>query len=173
MSDMPPWEWDWTAIAAFVAAAVALYGSWRAAKISKANLSSTIELQIAQFRQKWINDLRVEMSGFSECLLVGVWDSATLNRANGHTHKITLMMNPEDPLFDALNTQINTLVMRKTWEMAVSNRLTNEPEIQEMIARYPEDIHNDEKYSAHKFILISQKILKSEWDRLKSDIGNK
>ena len=97
---------DWVAWGAFAAAAVALYGAWRANKIAEKHLSASIELQLIQFREKWIADLRNEMAGFASCITNPELSTDMIGKITSHVHKISLLMNSDDPLYSKLMVQM-------------------------------------------------------------------
>ena len=103
-------------------------------------------MKIAEFRQAWINNLRDEMAEFQS---YGVHPET--NPANERLFyklgtKIELLMNPNDPDY---------------------------PELQKQMYRFLAVSEGDtiDKYSQNaEFVALCQRILKREWDRLKSDI---
>ena len=141
-------------VAALIAGFVSLLGHWisnknakLAAEISKtnallaANLSANVKL--ADFRQAWIDALRKDMA---ELYALGVTPGTNHQRTEKFYDllaRIQLRMNSDDKLY---------------------------PELEECLYDFM-NTFKDEKWGANpKFVNICQKILKSEWDTLKSDV---
>ncbi|CAO1653411.1 hypothetical protein [Parasphingorhabdus sp. NYA22] len=132
---------------ASLAASISRENASLAAEISKqneklrANLQSNVKL--AEFRQNWINDLRTDMAKINS---IGVTPSADHSKNLDFYDlmaRIQLRMNPEDENYEDLNDCLYDLLNKSV----------------------------EEKYGASpKFIHVSQKILKREWDTLKAEI---
>ena len=135
---------DWVACGAFAAAAVVLFGAWRANKIAENNISASIDLEIAKLREKWIDDLRTEMVEFSGCISDEKLSEDIKMKAFVHFNKILLLMNPEDPDFG----ELEDLMLAMTKE--------------------DDEVFNPKPHV--DFIKLCQLILKREWERLKSDL---
>lgn len=144
--------------------------SEEANKIAAKNLSASVELEIIKFREQWIQRLREEMAGYAGLQLEGRWKAEHLRRANLHSHKIDLHMNPDDDLYKKLSAQINILQIRKILKM--SDELTVEEQAKEQGIE-PEvlkDVKDEKSFNLLRFMDISTKILKREWERLKEDL---
>jgi len=112
MSEVRPWEWNWSAIAAFSAAAVALYGAWRANKIAQQNLSASIDLEIFKLKERQLSQFRDAFAAFAA--------SASAIRKDGAGHffqedvakcrefssKLVLFMNPDEEDYELLRLVI-------------------------------------------------------------------
>ena len=156
MSEIRPWEWDWSAIAAIIAASiaasVAAYGIWRSNKTAASTLRATYELKILEFRQNWIDNLRNEMIGFQSILSANIFEQAlpveTRMRLGMHGKAIQLLMNANDPDHDTLLSLMTKMLQEST---------KNPPDVNAMST------------CSGKFTKLCQTILKREWERLKSD----
>ena len=143
---------DWVACGAFAAAAVALYGAWRANKIAEKNLSLSAELEIIKFREKWLQELRTEFSCFISLLQNNKFSQTSfsdyeLGKIESHRVKILLLMNPDDAEYELLNVTMKS-------ELGVyKHKNIPAPNIN------PDNI-----------VSLSQRILRTEWNRLKTDL---
>jgi len=150
------YDYEWAAIVAFVAASVALYGSWRANKIAERNLALAAEMEIIKFREKWIAELRdclVDFLSFTTSKQVEWEDihsdgfsaehfsNQDWEKTNQVFSRILLLMNPNDEKYHDLR-----------------NCRTAELE-----AMFSGEARSSE------FLEIAQSILKREWERLKQD----
>lgn len=147
---------NWTAIAAFSAAIVALFGAWHANKIAKHNSSVTVELEIIRFREKWIDKLRGEMNSFGAILgaqfLMPELHRDNFLNLNIHAGAILLLMNPNDEDYDALREMMAQLAVL-------------------IIDR--DNYENDEELiSNYHFTQLCQQILAREWNVLKNEKEN-
>ena len=151
-----PWEWDWSALAAFgaacIAAVVGVYGIWRSNKTAASTLQATYELKILEFRQNWIDNLRVEMIGFQSIISANIFEKnipvETISKLNAHGKAIQLLMNVNDLDYDKL-LELMTKMLKESSKM-------------------PPDIDAMSTCSS-EFTTLCQAILKREWERLKSD----
>lgn len=137
-------------ISALGAAAFAFLASWLNNKTAKSNaiLQAKIaqRLKHAEFRQKWIDDLRKSMIDFQ----VAVFDREKNSSASDvlrHAGEILLRFNPADQRYKDL---------RICTDEMLSTDKKKDPE-------------NWTKNHAN-FLKISQKILKAEWEVLKIDL---
>ena len=105
-------------------------------------------IKIADYRQEWINTLRNEMAEFQS---YGVLPNGNPTNERDFYRlgtKIELLMNPEDPEYQTLQKYMYNYLMASEGDTI-------------------------DKYSQNAaFVELCQKILKREWDRLKSDIQN-
>ena len=119
----------------------------------KANSESAdvqMSSKIAEFRQKWINNLRRDLAKLNAIHYYAVENKENgasnkhLEKAKNITTRVKLYMNPNDPLY---------------------------PELCDLFKEY-ENLNNMDEFerTEKKYIDISQELLKGEWDRLKSDV---
>ncbi len=114
----------------------------------KINMNFAGMLKISDFRQAWINSLRDEMAEFQSYGILPNSDPTKEREFYKLGTKIELLMNPDDPDYINLQTQMYGFL-----SAADGGRL--------------------EKYSQNSdFVKLCQKILKREWDRLKQDIDH-
>jgi len=113
-------------------------------KIAEKNISASIDLEIAKLREKWINDLRLEVVAFSGCISDEEVSEEIKVKQFAHFNKILLLMNPEDPSFGELEDLMLAMMDREN----------------EVFDPKP---HVD-------FVGLCQVILKREWEKLKSDL---
>ena len=120
--------------------------SEKANSISEKNLSASVDLEIIKFREKWIQNLREEMSR-TVSLNVNKDDLDVSKQIefDRHVTKMLLLMNPNDNDYDALLDALVTSVE-------------------------PDDETGDYGENYMSYIEVCQKVLKREWDRLKLDI---
>ena len=146
--------WDMSVVVALIASAVALYSSMRANSIARANLNATMELKIIEFRQSWISELRREMIAYFALVSSRkAKGEITLNKEDhfksiSHAKSIQLLMNPDDEDYSNL---LSTMLNLTAW------------------ASSDEEVDFDNLDVLHLYTDICQKILKREWERLKSD----
>lgn len=104
-------------------------------------------LKIAEFRQRWINDLRNAMAEFQSYGALPENDPTKIRDFYLLGTKIELLMNPNDEDYEALHETLEAFYDAGT-------RTENE------------------KFSVdEKYVKICQRILKREWERLKKDVG--
>jgi len=152
---------SWTIIATFITALGALIGSiiasviaYRGTKsaqrIAKENLSMTAELERIKFREKWIQNLREEMSKLGG-LATTLDDSDSEHRTAHMQHfvKILLLMNPEDD--DYIELQNMAIDLLNYW-------------------RDGDQKMNKEDFKPKDYVSVCQRILKREWTRLNLEI---
>lgn len=131
-----------------VAAAASWYSTRKALKTEKLKMNFEGSLKIAEFRQAWINSLRDEMAEFQSYGVHPNTDPTEERIFYKLGTKIELLMNPDDPDYPALQQQ-----MYRFLQVADGDTI--------------------DKYSQNaEFVELCQKILKREWDRLKSDVKN-
>jgi len=110
----------------------------------KADRLQVREIQISQFRQQWVNELRNEFAEFSS-LIIQDWEKDSPPSNMGFCAAKTLfLMNPDDPDYDALVDIQKNLIEAKE--------------------------KTGESDDVHLLISIGQRILKREWERLKLDL---
>jgi hypothetical protein len=103
-------------------------------------------LKLAEFRQVWINSLRDDMAHFQSYGVTPNLDQIMEREFYRLGTRIELFMNPGDPDFDELQSALYDFLMA-------------------------EEI--GEKYAANpRFVAVCQRILKREWDVLKSEVKN-
>lgn len=133
-------------VSASVAASSSWYSTRRALKVERTKMAFDGILKVAEFRQNWINSLRDEMAEFQSH---GVYPGADPTKERMFYRcgtKIELLMNPNDPDFNELQSQMYGFLKAT-------------------------DGSTIDKYSRNaEFVSLCQRILKREWDRLKSDL---
>ena len=145
---------DWVAIAAFLAAFAAMYGTWKSTQSSRRNERLTMELKILEFRHEWISKLRTEMTMFHSGLMAvtavkGKGFSVQDHKKHAaHGKTIQLLMNPDDEDYDNLVTLMTEMTQAMYDETKSREEITN---------------------SFSRFTDLCQDVLKREWERLKSD----
>lgn len=135
-------------VSAVVAVASSWYSTRRVLKAERTKLAFQGDLKIAEFRQAWINSLRDEMSEFQSYGILPGHDPTKERAFYKLGTKIELLMNPGD---------------------------TDYKELQALMYSFLSVANGDkiDKYSKNaEFIEVCQRILKREWDRLKSDISH-
>lgn len=148
-------------VSGFVAAIVSTIGLLVASRISfKASsesatktldgITSQIEFQtrskLAEFRQAWINELRVQMSTLQSLGVTPGISHAEKDAFYKAGTMIELLMNRDDPQFPQLQECMYALLAAETLE---------------------------EKYACNApYIEVCQDILKREWDRLKAELAS-
>ena len=129
-------------------AVLTAYAGDRAAKLALKGVERQIALnyavKMAEFRQRWINDLRDAMSGFhSVAILPGSLDKREFFRLGT---KIELLMNRNDPRY---------------------------PNLDECMYDFLTAESRAEKWSCNApFVTICQDILKTEWELLKRELAS-
>ena len=116
------------------------------ARLAAEGVANQIKLnsmvKIAEFRQAWINDLRAAMAKLSAITLRGTdADEAELYEQRA---RIQLLMNRNDERYDHLVRRMEQLIGFA---------------------------HDQRPGQTQEFILISQEILKQEWEVLKRDLA--
>jgi len=157
---------DWSAVAAFSAAAVALFAAWRSHDIAKANINNNIDIQLVQFRERWIQSLREKMVEFISLYSTRLENNADLKALDAAGHSILLMMNPEDDLYKGLKKQITVGVIRTI-------NASTETNLPKFSKKEIDMINDRERFNPNLLSKICQEILKKEWDRLKLDLRDK
>jgi hypothetical protein len=104
------------------------------------------ELKLIEFRQRWIDELRSELSSFVGHITTAKEDSLDQQAGIESLAKIQLLMNPKDPDYDELTIKMRKLIRTMTADQAGGQE-------------------------ALELLKISQTILKREWDRLKLDVA--
>jgi len=139
---------------ALVAGVFTLIGVSITAYFTRGNNTEVItvnaELEIAKFREQWIQRLRDTLAEFQSY--------AMLPEATPHLErkfyelgtKIELLLNPDDPIGKADYEKLRS-IMYKMLE-------TSEGDVQQKYRNNPE------------FVAVSQRILKREWDRIKKEL---
>ena len=117
----------------------------RAERDRAAERKLAAELKIAEFRQAWIIQLR---ETFAKLLSSATDENDAAFRPPKleSAHRIYLMINPQDPLYDELTQKLNTLF---------SSGLSKDDNAQILVDT----------------TILAQKLLKQEWDRLKNDLS--
>ncbi|MCA0948491.1 hypothetical protein LCM08_26475 [Salipiger pacificus] len=137
------------AISAIVAWASAWYSTRRALRTEQSKLGFQSTLKISEFRQNWINELRDSMSDFQSHGILPGNDPTTDREFYRLGTKIELLMNPNDPDYKELSDLMYRFLMASDGEAI-------------------------DKYGNNaEFIDVCQRILKREWERLKSDLESK
>ena len=103
------------------------------------------KLKLAEFRQKWINDLREAMSEFQAGGLVNKYETGELKELYRLAARIRLMMNNKDPEYGSLSNSIDVLLLNANEEGRIK--------------------------LVRDLIPVMQKILKTEWEVLKRDLS--
>ena len=133
---------------AIVAALASWYATTRTLKVNRHRMNFEGVMKIAEFRQAWINNLRDEMAEFQSYGVHPGTNPAQEREFYKLGTKIELLMNPGDPDYPVLQKQMYEFLSVSDGDVI-------------------------DKYSRNaEFIETCQKILKREWDRLKSDIQN-
>ena len=103
-------------------------------------------LKIAEFRQQWINKLRSSMAEFQSYGILPNLDPTTEREFYKLGTEIELLMNPNDKDYCALKDSLYSFL--SSAKGSVIEKYKNNP----------------------RYIEICQKILKREWERLKTDL---
>ena len=135
-----------SAIGVIASAVIAQRSTDAAARLAAQGVDNQIRLnstvKIAEFRQAWINDLRVAMAKlYSISLRETEDDESQLYELSA---KIQLLMNREDERYD--------LLVRRMEQIIAAAR-------------------NQRRGQSEAFIHVSQDILKHEWEVLKRDLA--
>ena len=133
-------------LSVLVATVASWYATRKTLRANKHRMNFEGVMKIAEFRQAWINNLRDEMAEFQSYGVHPEGNPAQERIFYKLGTKIELLMNPNDPDYLELQRQMYEF-------LSVSNGDT--------VVKYS---HNPQ------FIELCQKILKREWDRLKSDM---
>lgn len=104
-------------------------------------------VRIAEFRQQWINDLRNTMAEFQGYGVCPNSDPSKICEFYQLGTKIELLMNPNDEDFIALRAALYGFL--KSAKGNTAEKYYNNPD----------------------YVMICQKILKREWERLKNDLN--
>ena len=103
-------------------------------------------MKIAEMRQAWINSLRDEMAKFQSYGITPNIESTNAREFYEHGTKIELLMNPNDPDF---------------------------AELQKCMYSFLGACEASEKYSMNPaYIEICQRVLKREWEVLKTELSS-
>jgi phosphate/sulfate permease len=123
----------------------ALYSTSRALKENKATRSLQKQLKLADFRVEWINELRSELVRLQAAILVhrSKRSAETEREIVQMAAAIILRMNPDDEDYDELSIEI-----RKGLNFSMKK----------------------EEVETYEIAEVARRILKREWDRLKSDL---
>ncbi|MBX9729786.1 MAG: hypothetical protein K2X59_00510 [Sphingomonas sp.] len=138
----------WTWAVPLLASALALAGVILTLYLQNRNfhrqIRATHTLKIAEMRQAWINSLRDAMSVFQSWAVTPDLDHTEKREFYEAGTKIELFMNPEDEDYEAL---------------------------QHVMYEFLGAADPGEKYAANpKYVEVCQRILKREWETLKSEI---
>lgn len=143
-------------LTAVIAALAALTGSILTFVATRRRDRLNARLEIARFREKWIQDLRKEMIEFAELANLekhkrvdGNFDRIETTKILKKSLKIKLMMNPNDPDYERLKIALSAKI-----GILTENELKSIPE---------------DEYD-FGFISACQSILKREWDVVKKEI---
>jgi len=139
--------WTWAipliaALIAFTGVMITIILQWRN---FKKQIRSAHALKIAEMRQAWINNLRDAMCTFQSYGVTPDLDHNATREFYEHGTRIELMMNPKDPDYDELHSCLYKFLSAAT--------------------------HEDKFASNPQFVEVCQRILKREWDVLKSEIA--
>ena len=147
--------WDVGVIAALLASAVSFYAAQKAKqsadsanRISERTVAASVELERIKFREKWIQNLRNEMT--ETVALIHAEGKRTRDEKKSldkHYVKMLLLMNPKDENYERLR------------ELTLSLN-EDDPEIDGQSIEDP----------LSEFISLCQTILKKEWRRLNQEI---
>lgn len=140
-----------TVFAGVLSCIAVIASAWISSKIANKNISVSRkqiklnhELKLAEFRQAWINSLRDTMAEFHSIGTHPNTDQTSEKDFYKLGTKIELLMNPSDPDYQELHGLMYKYLNAKT----LADKFSLNPQ----------------------FINLSQRILKREWDRLKSDL---
>ncbi len=142
-----------TAVAGLLSCLAVIASAYISSTIAKKNielnrkqLKFNHELKLAEFRQKWIDNLRDTMAEFQAIGTHPKTDQILEKDFYKLGTKIQLLMNPADSEYDKLHS-----IMYEYY-----------------YAQTPDEKNNLDD----TFVKLCQGILKREWDRLKSDLKN-
>ena len=88
-------DFDWAALAAFIAAGAIVYGALKAAQVSLSNQRIAAEIEISKLREKWLYSLRSDLAEYCTVLLEDQ-SPQTNHRIASLLNKIRLSLNPND-----------------------------------------------------------------------------
>ena len=159
MEDVKPWEWDWAVLVgafavliSFVSAMIALYASQRATKIAEKQLNIASELEISKLREKWIEQVREEMT---EVIFLSSLPLSTYSFSN-------------DELHDRYTRSITNLLLLLPHEEQLTLDFVDGLNVMKAA-------QNNKKCEGEmpaNQISLGKKILKKEWDRLIASIDD-
>ena len=145
MPNPPTWTWAIPLVVAVVALAGVTFTivvQWRN---FNRQLRSAHSLKISEMRQAWINNLRDAMSVFQSYGVTPELEHADKREWYEAGTKIELLMNPADPDFGELQQRMYAFLGAED---------------------------TDEKFTANPlYIAVCQRILKREWEVLKSEVN--
>ena len=137
MEDAKPWEWDWTALMALLAACVALYGTWRANKIATKSLSASVDLELARYEEKWFCELREAMT----VMLTGIDNvnrdspiDEQIKELSQVKNRVLLYLNPNDEKYNEFRQTCSAYLAIKLGAAAVDENGNKYPVVKEMDA---------------------------------------
>lgn len=134
-----------TSAAALLAVIAAAWSTVAALIIHKRNVEIQVALREADFRQEWIDKLRDAMSEFQSYGVTPELNQRLDRKFYELGTKIELLMNPKDVKY---------------------------PELKRNLYRFLNATSIGEKYTINpEYIEVCQKILKTEWEVLKSDLA--
>ena len=141
---------------ALIASIAALLGAALTFLATSRRDSLDARLEIARFREKWIQELRAEMIDFAELASLakhkrpdGNFDRLEGTKILKKSHKIRLMMNPNDPDYERLSLALSGKIGVLT---------------KDELKAIPDDEYD------FGFTSACQSILKREWDVVKKEI---
>ena len=117
-------------------------------KLAEKERALGVQLKLAEFRQAWIDGLRTDLAVYSAATFQTSdmpLQKESLREIVSLGGRIILRMNPKDPDYDA-------------FKVAMSHALPSSPN------------EATESQTSATVVAIGQRILKREWDRLKSDL---
>ena len=134
----------------FASAISAWLSSWystkRALKTERHKMKFNATMKVADFRQNWINSLRDELAQFQSYGVYPHHDPTKDREFFRLGTKIELLMNPSDPDYQELQQRMYGFLNSASSDSAT-------------------------KYSQNtEFVVLCQRILKREWERLKKDM---
>jgi len=111
-------------------------------------------LEIARYRQAWINDLRSDFASYASLHTKAHFEFSDADFAEMMNVgcRILMRMNPDDADFTAVETCI---------DYAISCASTPKDEMKKLEEKYP---HRE------SIVLVGRRVLKREWERLKKDL---
>jgi hypothetical protein len=134
-------------LSSILAAVSALYSVKRTLRDARVERNLQRALRLSDFRQKWIDDLRVDLAEFESlvCLWNGVDDKDLARQVLMLQAKIRMRFSRNDPSFNVLFTSMHSSIKE-------ARRGSLSPD-------------------ASPVAVIGQQILMSEWERLKADLS--
>jgi hypothetical protein len=136
------------AVSALIGAGVALLVSWMGRRSDLKQRTLAREIKLSEFRQAWINSLRDAIADFGAITSVRENWNNNQEQTVGLVFKIEMMMNPNDPDYETLRKALKYRADAQA--LGGTERLNP---------------------SEDNLLEVSQRILKREWDRLKSDLA--